>query len=50
MWKESDKKRRDIVFPSLEQMCNGGVVCPDGAWRYVITIHDAQGGAGVLLT
>lgn len=49
MWKESDKKRRDIVFPSLEQMCNGGVVCPDGAWRYVITIHDAlKGGAGVL--
>lgn len=42
-------KNAVILFSSLEQMCNGGVVCPDGAWRYVITIHDAlKRGAGVL--
>lgn len=48
-WKGNDKKRRDIVFPSMKEMRNGGVVCPDGAWRYVITIHDAlKGGADKL--
>ncbi|MFC0973977.1 terminase large subunit domain-containing protein [Pasteurella multocida] len=49
MWKGNDIKRRDVVFPSIDEMRNGGAVCPDGAWRYVITIHDAlKGGAGEL--
>lgn len=49
MWKESDKNAVILFSESLEQMCNGGVVCPDGAWRYVITTADAlKGGAGVL--
>lgn len=46
MWKGYDKKRKDVVFPSMAEMRNGGVVCPDGAWRFVVTIEDAlKGGA-----
>ncbi|MEB3457145.1 terminase ATPase subunit family protein [Pasteurella multocida] len=49
MWKEGDPKRANVVFPSFEELRDGGRVCPDGTWRYVITIEDAlKGGAGVL--
>ncbi|MDP8173670.1 terminase family protein [Pasteurella skyensis] len=49
MWKEGSNKRKDIVFPSFDEMRDGGRDCPDGAWRYVVTIEDAlKGGAGAL--
>ncbi|KMK51482.1 terminase [[Actinobacillus] muris] len=49
MWKKGDHKRKDVIFPSIETMRAGGVDCPDGAWRYVVTIEDAlKGGAGEL--
>lgn len=49
MWKGNDPKRKQVAFPTDEQLRNGGAVCPDGAWRYVVTIEDAvKGGAGEL--
>lgn len=49
MWKDDDPKRKEVVFPSFEAMRDGGRVCPDGAWRYVVTIEDAvKGGADCL--
>ena len=49
MWKDGDSSRKDIVFPTFKEMQDGGRLCPDGQWRYVVTIEDAlKGGAGVL--
>lgn len=49
MWKGNDPKRKNVIFPTDEALRKGGAVCPDGAWRYVVTIEDAvKGGAGVL--
>lgn len=49
MWKEGDPKRKNVVFPSFKELQDGGRVCPDGVWRYVVTIEDAlKGGAEVL--
>lgn len=49
MWKGSDFKRKNVVFPSLAELREGGKVCPDGAWRFAVTIEDAiKGGAGEL--
>lgn len=49
MWKGADNKRKNVIFPSEKAMHNGGVVCPDGAWRFIVDIHDAlKGGADVL--
>lgn len=49
LWRDGDPKRKDVVFPSFDEMRDGGRVCPDGAWRYVVTIEDAiAGGADVL--
>lgn len=49
MWKEGNAKRKNIVFPRFAELRDGGRECPDGAWRYVVTIEDAvKGGAGVL--
>lgn len=49
MWKGNDRKRESVVFPSVEELRDGGRLCPDGAWRYVVTIEDAvKGGAGEL--
>lgn len=48
-WKDADPKRKEIVFPHFNEYRDGGRLCPDGQWRYVITIEDAlKGGAGVL--
>ena len=48
-WKEDNPKRKNIVFPSFNELRDGGRVCPDGQWRYVITIEDAvKGGADIL--
>lgn len=49
LWKDGDPKRKDVVFPNFDEMRDGGRLCPDGAWRYVVTIEDAvKGGADVL--
>lgn len=49
LWKQGSPERKEVVFPTFEAMRKGGCVCPDGQWRYVITIEDAiAGGAGVL--
>lgn len=40
-WRGTDRKRKNVVFPTFEDMQDGGRDCPDGQWRYVITIEDA---------
>lgn len=40
-WRGDRAGRRDVVFPSFDDMRDGGRVCPDRQWRYVITIDDA---------
>lgn len=49
MWKGADRSRKDVIFPTVSDYRDGGRDCPDGAWRYVVTIEDAlKGGAGSL--
>lgn len=43
-WKQGSKKRAAVVFPSFNDMRNGGCPCPDGQWRYIITMEDAIAG------
>lgn len=46
LWRNGDIKRKNIPFPSFNELRDGGRICPDGQWRYVITIEDAlKGGA-----
>ncbi|WP_331842820.1 terminase large subunit domain-containing protein [Pantoea agglomerans] len=40
-WKKGSKKRAAVVFPRFDAMRDGGRLCPDGQWRYVITMEDA---------
>ncbi|HDL7421554.1 TPA: terminase family protein [Yersinia enterocolitica] len=40
-WKRGSKKRAKVIFPSFDEMREGGRRCPDGQWRYVITMEDA---------
>lgn len=40
-WRGSDPKRKSVEFPKFEEMRDGGRDCPDGQWRYVITLEDA---------
>lgn len=48
-WRDEDPKRKNVVFPTFSEMRDGGRLCPDGHWRYVVTIEDAlKGGAGDL--
>ncbi len=37
-------KRTAIKFPTFDELRDGGRVCPDGQWRYVITMEDAIAG------
>lgn len=49
MWKGASPQRKKVEFPTDNALRKGGMVCPDGAWRLVVTIDDAvQGGADVL--
>ncbi|EPT0832563.1 TPA: terminase large subunit domain-containing protein [Yersinia enterocolitica] len=41
-WKRGSKKRAKVLFPSFDEMRDGGRRCPDGQWRYVITMEDAM--------
>jgi len=40
-WKRGDKKREKVTFPAFDEMRDGGRLCPDGQWRYIITMEDA---------
>ncbi|MBD2810024.1 terminase [Xenorhabdus sp. Vera] len=40
-WRGNDAKRKNIEFPAFDEMRDGGRDCPDGQWRYVITMADA---------
>lgn len=49
-WRGDDAKRKNVVFPKFNEMRDGGRLCPDGIWRYVITMEDAiAGGLGALV-
>ncbi|NDL64823.1 terminase large subunit domain-containing protein [Acerihabitans arboris] len=43
-WAGKDKKRLAEKFPDFDEMRDGGRMCPDGQWRYVITLADACAG------
>lgn len=43
-WKRGSKKRSSVDFPGFNEMRDGGRICPDGQWRYVITMEDAIAG------
>lgn len=43
-WKQGSKKRAHVPFPSFDELRDGGRICPDGQWRYVITMEDAISG------
>ena len=48
-WREDNPKRKNVIFPTFDEMRDGGRLCPDGQWRYVVTIEDAlKGGADKL--
>lgn len=38
------KKRARAVFPTDKELRDGGRLCPDGQWRYIITMEDAIAG------
>lgn len=40
-WRGGKASRRNIEFPSLDELRDGGRVCPDNTWRYVINVYDA---------
>jgi len=40
-WKGSKKARKDIEFPTIQQLRGDGQLCPDKIWRHVVTIEDA---------
>ena len=41
MWRGGKSTRKNIEFPSFDKLKDGGRVCPDKQWRYVIDVHDA---------
>lgn len=43
-WKRGDKKRARVQFPTEKELRDGGRLCPDGQWRYIITMEDAIAG------
>lgn len=40
-WKGSRPSRQAIDFPSEAELRDGGRICPDKQWRYIITVEDA---------
>ncbi|QJW51405.1 terminase [Proteus terrae subsp. cibarius] len=40
-WRGTEKARKNIKFPTFKEMQDGGRDCPDGQWRYIITLEDA---------
>ncbi|KHT36609.1 terminase large subunit domain-containing protein [Pectobacterium carotovorum] len=43
-WKRGNKKRAAVKFPAFDELRDGGRLCPDGQWRYIITMEDAIAG------
>ncbi|EFA6280568.1 terminase [Escherichia coli] len=43
-WRRGDPKRKQVEFPSFDELRDGGRECPDGQWRYVVTLEDAIAG------
>lgn len=43
-WKGNDRKRQALKFPDFDELRDGGRLCPDGQWRYVVTLEDACAG------
>lgn len=43
-WRGNSKTRENIDFPKFAEYRNGGQLCPDKQWRYVVTIEDAAAG------
>ncbi|UXI00442.1 terminase large subunit domain-containing protein [Photobacterium sp. TY1-4] len=43
-WKKGKESREKLEFPSFEEYRDGGRLCPDRQWRYVVTIEDAANG------
>lgn len=43
-WRRGNKKRQAVKFPEFDELRDGGRLCPDGQWRYVITMEDAIAG------
>ncbi|HAG2211219.1 TPA: terminase [Salmonella enterica] len=43
-WRKGNAARKDVEFPSFDEYRDGGRECPDGVWRYVVTIVDAVAG------
>lgn len=38
------QKRARVAFPTEKELRDGGRLCPDGQWRYIITLEDAIAG------
>lgn len=43
-WRQGKPEREEIEFPSFDALRDGGRLCPDKQWRYVVTIEDAVAG------
>lgn len=43
-WRQGKPEREEIEFPAFDTLRDGGRLCPDKQWRYVVTIEDAIAG------
>ncbi len=43
-WRKGRSERQSIEFPTFDELRDGGRLCPDKQWRYVVTIEDALAG------
>ncbi|EGU39415.1 terminase large subunit domain-containing protein [Vibrio scophthalmi] len=43
-WRKGKESREKIEFPTFEEFRDGGRLCDDKQWRYVVTIEDAANG------
>lgn len=43
-WKRGNETRSNIEFPTFDECRDGGRLCPDKQWRYIVTIEDAAAG------
>ncbi|MGF1710122.1 terminase family protein [Vibrio kagoshimensis] len=48
-WKKGKESRANIDFPTIAELKDGGNVCPDKQWRYVIDVKSAvKGGCNLI--
>ncbi|HBC7417603.1 TPA: terminase family protein [Serratia marcescens] len=40
-WRKGNKSRESVIFPDETLLRDGGCMCPDKQWRYIITLEDA---------